>query len=124
MKILCICAQGQNRSKYLAQYLRRKGYSTKFGGIEANAINPITQNKIKWADILIIVRKRLIKILKKKFPEVKKKKMIVLDVTDSKRLIPKEFAHLKELNHFEFQKKWTRPQLRKAIKPHLKKISK
>jgi hypothetical protein len=46
------------------------------------------------------------------------KRIIKLEVTDVPRLIPEEFKHLKELDKKEFNKKWTYPQLRKAIKPY------
>jgi len=123
LKVLCICAKGLNRSKYLAEYLRRKGYSTKYGGVEEfkesyYKANLIDQKKVDWADIIIVVRKRLIQLSKKKFPKLKKK-IIVLDVTDSKRLIPEDKAHLRDLNYVSFQKKWTRPRLREAIKKYL-----
>jgi predicted protein tyrosine phosphatase len=122
VKILCICAKGQNRSKYLANYLRRKGYSTRYGGLEINREYPIgqkfiTQKDVGWAEIVILARKRLNPIFKKKFKF--KGRIIILNVTDSKRLIPESHAHLRELPHIEFQKKWTRPQLRKAIKQYL-----
>jgi predicted protein tyrosine phosphatase len=122
-KILCVCVRGMNRSKYLAQYLRRKGYSTRFGGVEPYEKpeykwTPVSQKKIDWADVIIIVRKRVAPILKKKF-NINKKKLIVFDVTDSKRLIPEKFKSLRELNHKEFNRVWTYPQLRKAIKPYL-----
>ncbi len=122
-KVLCICSKGMNRSKYLASYLRRKGYSTKYGGIEPEGegqFNPLKPKDIDWADIIIIIRKRLKRIFKRKFKnKINNKKLIILDVTDSRRLIPEEFTHLRDLNHKEFQKKWTRPQLRKAIKSYL-----
>ena len=123
LKILAICSKGQNRSKYLAQYLRKKGYSTRFGGAEGDDDpkkfwKPITQKQIDWADVIIVVRPRLKNVIKKKF-KVGKTKFIILNVTDSKRLIPSEYSHLKELDYVAFQKKWTRPQLRKALKPYL-----
>ena len=62
---------------------------------------------------MIIVRKRLVEKFKRKFKF--KGEIIVLDVTDSKRLAPVKF---KNLSHNQFQKKWTRPQLRKALKNH------
>jgi|SRR3989344_931073 len=119
--ILCICAVGTNRSKYLASYLKKKGYSTRFGGVsyrEEGKYNPLKQKDVDWADILIIVRKKLLKIFKKKY-KFYNKRIIVLDVTDSKDRIPKEFSSLKILDNEEFQKKWTYSQLRKAIKPYL-----
>jgi len=120
VKVLCICAKGMNRSKYLAKYLKGKGYSAKWGGVEPYEKpewewNPISQEKIDWSDVIIIVRKRVSKIFKKKF-KTSGKRIIVLDVTDSPRLAPKEY---RDLPHNEFQKKWTYPQLRKAIKPYL-----
>jgi predicted protein tyrosine phosphatase len=121
LRVLCICAVGVNRSKYLAQYLRGKGYSTRYGGVDYKwneGANPIDQKDVNWAEVIIITRKRLKPALRKKF-KIKNKKIIVLDVTDSKRLIPEKFAHLRELDHHEFQKKWTRPKLREAIKPYL-----
>lgn len=117
-RILCICAQGLNRSKYLAKYLRNKGYSTRFGGIKRDSPKSVKKEDIEWADIIIITRKRLRSIFKRKYKNIKKK-IIVIDVTDSKRLISKEFSYLKKLNYEVFQKKWTRPQLRKAIKKYL-----
>ena len=128
-KILCICAKGRNRSRYLAGYLRRKGYSTKFGGIDVKdeeigtygeiwKTRPINKKDVDWADVIIVVRKRLAPVLKKKF-KIKGKRVIVLDVTDSKRLAVLEDKSLAELDYLTFQKKWTSPKLRKAIKEHL-----
>jgi predicted protein tyrosine phosphatase len=116
-----VCAVGVNRSKYLASYLRRKGYSTRYGGVdyrEEGTYNPLKQEDVDWADIIILVRKRLMPALRKKFKS-KDKKIIVLDVTDSKERIPEEKSHLRNLSHEEFQKKWTYSELRKAIKPYL-----
>lgn len=121
LKILSICAVGINRSKYLSLYLRKKGYSTRYGGIDyrnEGEFKPVKQKDVEWADIVIVVRKRLVKILKKKF-KLEKKKLIVIDVTDSKRIAGKKYPELLKLNHLNFQKRWTYPQLRKAIKPYL-----
>ena len=118
-KILIICAVGTNRSRYLANYLRRKGYSTRYGGIAPKwpeGANPLKPEHVDWADIVIIVRKRLKPIFKKRFPKFKKK-LIVFDISDSKRLAPEEFQKYEGL---EFQKKWTYPRLRKAVNEALK----
>lgn len=124
LKVLCVCAKGLNRSPYLASYLRRKGYSTRFGGVE-NALGRksrrppklIKNEDVKWADVIVIVRRRIYPLFKRKFKT--NENVILLDVTDSKRHIPKEFVHLKELDFKQFHKKWTYPQLRMAIKKHL-----
>jgi predicted protein tyrosine phosphatase len=123
LKVLTICFMGRNRSKYLAGYLRRKGYSTRYGGLEYHEWKGITtkfvkEKDIEWADVIIIVRKRLKAVFDQKFGKVNKN-IIILDVSDRKELVPKEFFHLTKLDDKEFNKKWTYPNLRKAIKPYL-----
>lgn len=120
-KVLCICSKGLNRSKYLAKYLKSKGYVTRFGGIEVakwsgKIPNPISQKDVDWADVLVIVRPRLVDKIKKMF-NTEGKKFVAFDVTDSPRLLPKKYKHLKtEKNSSEkFAKDWREPQLRKAI---------
>lgn len=122
-KILCVCTMGLNRSKYLAKYLKNKGYSTRFGGVGPYKYKDKKENELKnedidWSDIIITVRPKHKPLLKKRF-KTKGKKIIVIDVTDSKRKVPENMAHLRELKDWEFNKKWTYPQLRKAIKPYL-----
>jgi len=122
-KILTICTMGLNRSKYLASYLKNKGYKTRYGGIgfgriDEKAHNPFKQEDIGWAEIIIVVRKRHKPLLKEHY-KIKGKKIIVLDVSDSKRIVCKKFPELKKLSDWDFQRKWTYPQLRKAIKPYL-----
>lgn len=123
LKVLVVCSMGLNRSKYLASYLKNKGYNTKFGGIgfgiiDKKAHNPFNQEDVDWAEIIIVVRKKHKPLLKKHY-KIKKKKIIVLDVTDSRRIIGEKYPKLNNLDFETFQKRWTRPQLRKAIKPYL-----
>jgi len=122
-KILCVCAKGLNRSKYLAEYLKTDGYETRYGGLEGinpgeESPNPINQEDVDWADAIIIVRRRLEPILRGKF-NAHHKKVIVLDITDSERLIKENHPELAHLTKEELNKKVTYPALRKAIKSHL-----
>jgi len=117
-KVLCVCSQGMNRSRYLAGYLRNKGYNTRYGGASIEAPNPIHQKDIGWADVIIVVRKRLVPIMKERF-HVKNKKLIVFNVTDSPLSLFFERKMLKFMDYLDFQKKWTYPQLRKNIEKHL-----
>jgi len=117
-KVLCVCSQGMNRSRYLAGYLRNKGYNTRYGGASIEAPNPIHQKDIGWADVIIVVRKRLVPIMKERF-HVKNKKLIVFNVTDSPLSLFFERKMLKFMDYLDFQKKWTYPQLRKSIEKHL-----
>ncbi|MEA3329527.1 MAG: GrpB family protein [Nanoarchaeota archaeon] len=61
----------------------------------------------------------LISVSKKQIIKTKDKKIIVLDVTDSRIIIGKKYPELSKLNFETFQKKWTKPKLRKAINPYL-----
>nr|MBD3312186.1 hypothetical protein [archaeon] len=114
-KVLCVCAKGQNRNYYLANYLRDKGYWTRRGGVEEGANPPITKSDVGWADVIVIVRERLVPLVKDKF-DIRDKKLVVINVTDSKRLVPKKYQ---ELSFRELNEKWTYPWLRKAINKHL-----
>ena len=122
-KVLCVCARGMNRSQYLAKYLRRKGYSTRAGGSQPfkdpnKPWNPISQEDVNWAEVIIVMEKWILQIIKKNF-KIKNKKIIQLEVIDVPRLVPEEFKHLRELDKKEFNKRWSYPQLRKSIKPRL-----
>lgn len=130
LKVLCVCSRGSNRSRYLANYLRRKNYSTRYRGVEPEIYpggikHPLKQEDIDWSDIIIAVRPRLKEAIKSKF-KTKNKKIILIDVTDSKDVVARKFPefaeecpNFKEMEHKSFQKVWTYPRLRKAIKPHL-----
>ncbi len=122
-RVLLVCSMGLNRSKYLAAYLKNKGHPTRFGGIgfgriHKEAHNPFKQEDIDWADIIITARKRHRPLIKKKF-KLHGEKIIVLDVTDSRRIIGEQHPEFRGLEFAEFQRKWTRPQLRKSLRPYL-----
>ena len=114
---------GLNRSKYLAKYLKNKGYRTRFGGvgpcrIDPYPANPAKQEDIEWADIIITARSKHKPVLKKDYA-IKGKKIIALDVKDSRKAMGDIFPKFKKIEKGEFNRKWTYPQLRKAIKLYL-----
>ena len=132
-KILCVCTAGLNRSKYLAGYLKSKGYETRYGGAGAFRSriktflkrmrygftdNPLRGKDIKWAEIIIVVRPKHERILRSIY-NIIDKKIIILDVLDTQRMIVKKFPKFKGMDSKTFNEKWTYPQLRKAIKPFL-----
>lgn len=127
MKVLCVCALGMNRSRYAAHWLAEKGFDTRFGGIDNNALNPLKEEDVIWADIIIIARDRHQDLLKKKFILARKKPQYVLGVSDSPSMIPEAYAHLRELPGDQFHKQWTYPRLEDALEkllPDLQKIDK
>ena len=71
VRVLCVCSKGRNRSKYLAGYLRRKGYTTRHRGVEPEEYeggieHELTQKDIDWSDVIITVRPRLKEATKRK----------------------------------------------------------
>lgn len=116
-KILAICSEGINRSKYLANYLRKKGYSMKFGGIKEYAETPITLKKIEWADLIIFAQEKHKKWFEEKFGKLKKP-YLIFNVRDSGNDVPENKKDLLELSRKDFNRKWTHPNLRKAVKKY------
>lgn len=122
-KVLCVCAQGIHRSKYLASYLKKKGYNTRYGGVDNRFLvfkpsKSIKQDDVDWADVIVIVRKRLGSIFKKKF-KYNMKKLIFLDVTDDPSSLKGKFNYLRKVSYEEFARKYRNPMLRKGIDKYL-----
>ena len=105
MNILIVCTQGQNRSKYLAEYLASKGYTTDYGGVNPEGYNPLTQEKVDWADIVVTVREHI----KNKFLdrlEPKGKRVIHLEVIDNPKRFSQDVQELADKDWWEFQEKY------------------
>ena len=122
-KILCICTMGLNRSKYVAEYLNEKGYETRYGGIgpcrvDPEPANPINLEDLNWADIIITARKKH-KIILEEDLGIKNKKIIVLEVSDSRKRAAETHPEFRNIEHSEFNQLWTYPKLRGALEPHL-----
>ncbi|MBT4577194.1 hypothetical protein HOB91_02600 [Candidatus Woesearchaeota archaeon] len=123
MNILFVCTQGQNRSKYLAEYLKEKGYSTDYGGVKADGANPLTQEKVDWADVIVAVREHIKDKFLNRF-ELNGKELIQLEVQDNSKGYSKEAQELSDTSWYEFQKKYVYPNLRKQIEEHISKFKK
>lgn len=124
-KVLCICALGRNRSRYLADYLEKKGYLTRHGGVNCpkckeciNQCSMLKQADVDWADVIIIVRKMLVKPFKERY-KWRSKKVIVLDVTDSRKVAGRKDSRWLRITNKLFQEHYVRRHLREAIKPYL-----
>ncbi len=123
MKVLCVCTMGQNRSKYLADYLEQLGYETRYGGVgpckwDPKPVNEVKFEDVKWADIIITARNKHIPILIEKY-NAKGKKMIALEVIDSRKKMAGTHPEFKQMERSEFNRIWTYPQLEKTIAKYL-----
>ncbi|MBI2652507.1 hypothetical protein HYX00_03485 [Candidatus Woesearchaeota archaeon] len=85
MKVLCLCMNGVNRSKYLAGYLHQQGYCSEYGGVGSNAQNPITQESINIADVAIAVHPLVTRFLHQSLTGLRNtaKRYIELNVSDT-----------------------------------------
>lgn len=122
-KVLAVCAMGANRSKHIAPYLRRKGYSTRYGGIKEDAYYEeggrlLELKHVERADIIIFAREKHRKYFEEKFGKspLKRKKVFVLEVKDSGKDVLESYNYLLDLPRKEFNKRWTHPNLRNKLK--------
>jgi predicted protein tyrosine phosphatase len=122
-KVLCVCTMGQNRSKYVSEYLSKLGYETRYGGVgpckyDPEPVNPLKSQDIDWADVVIVMREKHIKQLKEIYG-VNDKRIINLEVSDSQRLASEKDEKYSEMTREEFNKSWTYPQLEKELEKYL-----
>lgn len=131
-KILCLCDLGRNRSRFLAAYLKQKGFQTRYGGLRVGPkdllkpnqlsqyAKPTTKKDIDWADLIIIARKGLKSELIKKYQPTQK--IILLQVSDDQKYIGRKYPKFKKISYVRFQKLWVEPQLKKAIAGYLRTL--
>jgi predicted protein tyrosine phosphatase len=109
MKVLCICTMGLNRSKFLAEYLASLGHETRYGGVgpckfDPAPANPAKKEDMNWADIIVTAKPKHAPILRDDFGIVDKK-IISLDVTDSRSAMSKIYPEFKEISREDFNAK-------------------
>lgn len=115
MKVLCVCALGQHRSKLAANYLADKGFDTRYRGSQTNSSNPITKEDIAWADILVFARARHKTLVEDRFGEFNKQSF-VLDVTDDPAKIPEIWRRVLLEKPDTFYQEYTRPLVEEKLK--------
>ena len=81
-KLLFICNANFHRSPTAAEVFKDK-YKTKSAGVGFIANQPLTEELIKWADIIFVMEDWQRKTMAEKFPKQYLKKMIInLDIPD------------------------------------------
>jgi len=118
MDILIICNWGKNRSGYLASYLKKKGYKTKFGGIYPESENPITQETVDQGNVLIFIQPQTKKDFLEKF-KVSSQKIITLDVEDRVSVLMPDKEEWTDEEWLQFQKERVYPELEKQMEQYL-----
>jgi predicted protein tyrosine phosphatase len=96
--ILVVCTYGQIRSKYLAEYLHKKGYHTTYKGISKNAVHPLQQQNIEDANIIIAVTPEIKNEILQRYSTHKKIITLNIPYTHTKDEIENQIQpYLKEL---------------------------
>ncbi len=81
MKILFVCNQGMYRSR-TAEDLFKKEYETQSAGIYSHR-NPLNDEKLDWADLVVVMEPHQRKFIGENFPkEYLKKRIICLEIHD------------------------------------------
>ena len=114
MRILLVCTEGQNRSKYLAGYLKEKGYEVDYGGVRQDGMNPLKQEQIDRADMIIAVREHIKDKLLERY-DCAGKKVVHLEVKDNPARYTEEARALAESEWNAFQEKYVYTELRKQV---------
>jgi hypothetical protein len=114
---------GLNRSKWVAEYLKERGYKTRYGGIgpckfDPEPANPINPKDLEWADIIVVAREKHKKILEEDY-KIKNKKIIILEVSDSRYKAYLKNPNWKNISQGEFNKLWTYPKLKEVLEKYL-----
>jgi hypothetical protein len=109
MKILVLCMFGMNRSKYLAEYLKGKGFETDYDGVN-NENWEAVQEKINWSDTVITVSHDTHEKARMDFDFVGKK-VYTLDVEDCPKAVLPGSEILNGDAWTDFQNKSVYPKL-------------
>ena len=118
MKILAVCYMGMNRSKYLAEYLRGKGYECDYAGILPETKNLVSQERVDGADVLIFIQPRIQEKFLWEF-KTKGQRIITLDVEDRVCVLRPENTEMSGVEYLEFQKRHVYTELERQIEKFL-----
>lgn len=81
MKLLFICNQNENRSK-TAEEVFKDRFNTRSAGLFNN--NPVSENDVSWADVIIVMEDEQRKEIGKRFPKYYlQKRIISLNIPDT-----------------------------------------
>lgn len=117
-KILVLCTFGINRSRYLAEYLKSKGYNNVvYGGVQED--EDVVKEKIEGSDLIITVHPEVKDALDVHF-DIGDRKVIELNVDDRTRNYTANGESLKGDEWTAFQEENVYPKLVEQIESILK----
>ena len=114
MKVLVVCNHGKNRSVYLRDYLRSKGY-------EADAYSVKTEDiaeQVTKHDVVVSVHPDILKKLEA-VSNLSDKRVISLDIEDRPGEVLEKKGELDGDAWIEFQNEYVYPKLIEQMNKHL-----
>lgn len=118
MRILIFCHFGQNRSRYLAEYLVGLGYTdVVFAGIKDPDQEKI-QKEIDRANVIVTVSQHVHDELCERY-HLHDQRMIGLQVEDRPEMILPDHRHLEGDEWLVFQQEYVYPALKAQLDRHL-----
>jgi hypothetical protein len=118
MNILVLCHFGQNRSRYLADYLMEEGYQdVQHAGIK-DPDHAKMQKAIDQADIIITVSNHVRDSLRDQY-QLQGKRIIDLQVEDRPEVVLPDHRQLDGNEWVEFQKNYVYPALKEQLSKYL-----
>lgn len=83
MKVLFVCNQNQNRSKTAEEIFRDKFETRSAGLYTLDVKNLLTEEMLKWADVVIVMEDEQRSEIAKRFPKIyMQKRILSLDIPD------------------------------------------
>lgn len=105
IKLLFVCSRNRIRSLSAERLMKGvPGYQTRSAGTQASARIVVNEGHLGWADLIFVMEKRHLALLRRKFPEA---------------LIGKKIITLQIPDEFEFMQAELLDELRGKLAPHL-----
>ncbi len=100
MNLLFVCSRNQWRSPTAEKVFgKQQGFNTRSVGTEPSARIKVTEQHIKWADIIFVMEKKHKQRLFQKFAELLDEKRVeILDIEDNYQFMDEELIHVLELS--------------------------
>jgi len=82
-KVLFICTENKDRSRTAEEIFKiDPRFSVKSAGIDRNAVVPLTEELLVWADYVFVMEKEHREYISRKYPKIERDKIKVLGIPD------------------------------------------
>lgn len=97
MNTLFICSKNKLRSPTAENVARQLGFEADSAGLAPDAIQILSTEQVRWADIIFVMETRhKLKLNQKYSKHIRNKKIVVLDILDNYQYMQPELVKLLE----------------------------